>query len=119
MDWPQSDILGADLIAKRADVVQSIIYKYLATVDAGVDHEAAIALAGKANLDAVLQCKELGGQLTWTAEEFITEDVWETNGGKAGLKGCAKKLLTLVAAAGRKEGPLNPICKVCPSLDFT
>ena len=114
--WIQREYMGvkgAELVNKRAETICNFIYKYLATVDSGVDHESAMKLAEKANLDAVLQCKELGGKPDWTAETFIIEDVWDTCGGKAGLKSVAKKLLTLVAAAGRKEGPLNPVCKVC------
>eukprot|EP00966_Prymnesium_polylepis_P132771 3069119-Prymnesium_polylepis.1 len=72
------------------------MYRYLASVESGVDHEAALSLAGRANLG---------------------EDVWEDLGGKAGLKLQAKKLLTLIAAAGRKHTgdrcKLDPIPCLC------
>ena len=88
----------------------------------GVDYEAALSLAGRANLREVLACKELGGRPEWAVDAFLSEDVWQELGGKAGLKLQAKKLLTLVAAAGRKvngvPAPINPWCGECGELKF-
>lgn len=122
--WIQREFMGikgTELVAKRADVIQNFMYKYLATVDSGVDHESAMKLANKANIDSVLKCPELGGRAEWKVEDFLDEEAWDVCGGKAGLKGVAKKLLTFVAARGRKAkdgGPLNPVCKVCGELKF-
>ena len=48
--------------------------------------------------------------------------MWQELGGKAGLKLQAKKLLTLIAAAGRKvnsfPAPINPYCGECDELKF-
>eukprot|EP00966_Prymnesium_polylepis_P260277 6012587-Prymnesium_polylepis.1 len=54
-----------------AEFVESVIYKYLATVDAGRDIDAALELASEAKLDKVLQCDTFGGRAEWTAEHFI------------------------------------------------
>eukprot|EP00966_Prymnesium_polylepis_P217117 5024880-Prymnesium_polylepis.2 len=53
-------IKGADIIAKRADMIQNFMYKYLATVDAGVDYESASELGMKANISEVLRCRGAG-----------------------------------------------------------
>jgi hypothetical protein len=89
---------------KRADVIQNFMYKYLASIDAGVDYESARELAMKANINELLQCRDMGGCTQWTLDEFLLPEPWDELGGKAGLKVSSKKLLTLVAAAGRKFG---------------
>ena len=124
--WIQREFLtikgAANLKEKRADVIQNFMYKYLSPCDAGVDFESSLSLAAKANLGAVLQCRALGGYPELTVEEFLVRDPWDDNGGKAGLKAQAKKLLTMVAAAGRKVNgqfaPINPFCSVCNELKF-
>lgn len=123
--WIQREFLGvkgADIQVKRADVIQNFMYKYLASIDAGVDYESARELAMKANINELLQCRDMGGCTQWTLDEFLLPEPWDELGGKAGLKVSSKKLLTLVAAAGRKFGgqsaPLDPICKVCGELKF-
>eukprot|EP00966_Prymnesium_polylepis_P299663 6924880-Prymnesium_polylepis.1 len=124
--WIQREFMGVKgseaLKLKRADVIQNFLYKYLSTVDAGVDYETALELAGKANIAELLACKALGGYQDWTLEEFLDREPWDMLGGKAGLKEQSKKLLTLVAAAGRKingqPAPINPICGKCGELKF-
>ena len=123
--WIQREfrgVKGAEIQVKRADVVQNFMYKYLATIDAGVDYESARELAVKANITELLQCREMGGCTQWTLDEFLLGEPWDELGGKAGLKAQSKKLLTLVAAAGRKfngqPAPIDPVCKVCGELKF-
>ena len=98
------------------------MFKYLATMNAGVDHVSAMELACKANVQAVLTCKELGGRDDWDLEKFLSSDPWDELGGKAGIKEQAKELLTVIAAAGRKwqgqPAPINPYCSVCRALKF-
>ena len=87
--WIQKEFLGKrgeQVIEHRKAIVEYFLYRYLASVDSGVDHEAALSLASRANLGAVLSCKELGGRDDWTVEQFLSEDVWNELGGKAGLK---------------------------------
>ena len=118
--WLQREFMGirgADIETKRADVIENFMYKHLATINAGVDYETAHELAVKADVGEVLKCRALGGRPEWTLDEFLSREPWDELGGKAGLKEQSKKLLTLVAAAGRKYkgqfAPLDPICKVC------
>jgi hypothetical protein len=73
-------------------------------------------------VSAVLRSTELGGRGEWTVAQLIEEDVWDVCGGKAGLKDVAKKLLTLIAARGRKINgqwaPIDPVCSVCGELKY-
>ena len=65
-------------------------------------------LCRRACVDEILQCKALGGRPEWRLEDFLSKDIWLELGGKAGIKECSKTLLTVIAAAGRKEGRINP-----------
>jgi hypothetical protein len=47
-------------------------------------------LARKAELEAVLQNKRLGGDPSWTIDDFIESEVWEKCGEQAGV--CAASL---------------------------
>jgi hypothetical protein len=124
--------------------IESVMYKYLATVEAGRDYEAAFELAQEATLVKVLQSEALGGKPEWSLEDFLTvrthasrlrpsqpwyfmlcarisrmlcqADVWEQCGGHAGLKEVSKKFITLIAAGGQKVKPINPICGTCGEL---
>ena len=123
--WIQSEFLGKrgdEITEHRKALIEVFIYRYLASVDSGVDSTSALALAEKAHIQEVLQCKGLGGRADWVVEDFISEEVWNDLGGKAGLKAQSKKLLTLIAAAGRKVhgqyAPIDPYCKDCGELKF-
>eukprot|EP00966_Prymnesium_polylepis_P322617 7378866-Prymnesium_polylepis.1 len=83
--WIQREFMGIQGNAihdKRADVIENFLYKYLSTVDAGVDYETACELAAKANISGLLTCKPLGGRPDWTLEKFLVRDAWDENGGK-------------------------------------
>ena len=124
--WIQREFMGLKgaeaLCSKRAEVIANFLYKYLTTVDAGVDYESAYELAVKANIGEILQYKALGGQPSWTLDRFLSRDPWDDLGGKAGLKVQAKRLLTLVAAGGTKykgePAPIDPVCNICGELKF-
>ena len=113
-------IKGPAIVTKRAEIIENFIYKYLSTVDAGVGYEEAHELGVKANIDEILRCKALGGHPEWSLTHFLSREPWDEVGGKAGLKVVAKKLLTLVAAGGRKHNgqpaPIDPICGKCGEL---
>jgi hypothetical protein len=51
--------------------VESVMYKYLATVEAGRDYEAAVELAREAKLEKVLQSEALGGKPDWSLDDFL------------------------------------------------
>ena len=124
--WIQHEFMGVKgkeaILEKRFDVISSFAYKYLSTVNSGVDFTAASELAEKANVSAVLRSTELGGCGEFTVEQLIEADVWDINGGKAGLKEKSKELLTMIAARGRKINgqwaPINPHCSVCKALKY-
>ena len=128
MPWKsgnQSEFLGKrgdEITEHRKALIEVFIYRYLTSVDSGVASTSALALAEKAHIQEVLQCKGLGGRADWVVEDFISEEVWNDLGGKAGLKAQSKKLLTLIAAAGRKVNgqyaPIDPYCKDCGELKF-
>ena len=90
------------------DFVGSIIFRYLATAEAGVDHESALALARKANLNEILTNKVLGGSAKWQVEHFIEADVWRACGEQAGIKEVAVKFMTLLACNARGENAEPP-----------
>ena len=98
------------------EFVESVLYKYLATVDAGRDSDAAMELAREAKLDKVLQCETFNGCTEWTAEVFISNEVWSECGGQAGLKEVSRKFITLIAAGGQKGKPINAMCDTCGEL---
>ena len=91
-------------------------------VDSGVDYETALDLMKRAKIQDILQDKKLGGYDDWTIDLFLSEDVWTELGGKAGLKAESKKLLTIIAATGRKvmgrPAPINPMCAACGEFKF-
>ena len=95
---------------------ESVLYKYLATVDAGRDSDAAMELAREAKLDKVLQCETFNGCAEWTAEVFISNEVWSECGGQAGLKEVSRKFITLIAAGGQKGKPIDAMCDTCGEL---
>eukprot|EP00966_Prymnesium_polylepis_P026593 613524-Prymnesium_polylepis.1 len=55
------------------EFVESVMYKYLATVEAGRDYEAAVELAREAKLEKVLQSEALGGKPEWSLDDFLDE----------------------------------------------
>eukprot|EP00966_Prymnesium_polylepis_P029031 673159-Prymnesium_polylepis.1 len=117
-NYMQRTFAGKDKAAREAeaeDFVESVIYRFLATADAGVDADAARALARKANLDDVLQNKVLGGRPSWTIEKFISHEVWESCGEQAGMREVSIKFMTLVACKAR-DTPLNPLCPDCKEM---
>ena len=96
-NYLQREFRGKDKegrIALTKAFVQSVIYRYLASVESGVDYDEAKKLAEKARIEEVLQCTKLGGKREWKLDEFLDEDVWEELGGKAGLREQAIKFLT-------------------------
>jgi hypothetical protein len=97
------------------NVVESVMYRFLATADGGSDHVEAMKLAHKAKLDEVLQLKRLSGYPSWKAEDFINAEVWTACGEQAGLQSVSIKFLTLIAC-GARTPPLNPICPDCNEL---
>ena len=114
--WIQHECLGKQgdaLVAFKKDTVQNFMYRYLGSVASGVDHPEALELCKKARVDEILQCKVLGGMPEWRLEDFLSEKTWLDLGGKAGIKECAKTLLTIIAAAGGKQGRIDPFCSVC------
>ena len=98
--------------------VEAVVFKYLATQNAGADFDAASELAAEACLDTILKCKELGGKPDWSSANLITEDVWEQLGSQAGLKEVARKFMTLVCAGAQEKRPINPICGTCGELKY-
>ena len=100
------------------EFVESVMYKYLATVEAGRDYEAAVELAREAKLEKVLQSEALGGKAEWSLADFLDETVWHECGGQTGLKEISKKFLTLIVAGGQKAKPVNPVCTVCGELKW-
>lgn len=50
------------------------MYRYLASVESGVDYDSALALAKKARVEDVLQCTRLGGKRDWTLADFLDEE---------------------------------------------
>ena len=98
------------------EFVESVMYKFLATVEAGVDYDAAHELAIEAKLERVLQCTALGGKSEWTLDEWLSPEVWEECGEQAGLKLVARKFMTIVAAGGQADKPIDPICGECGEL---
>ena len=112
--WIQRECLqktGADLIQFTKDTVENFLYLYLASVESGVDYEKAKELCEKANVGDILRCKQLGGRGEWTLDDFLSPSIWIDLGGKAGIRQQSKSLLTIIAAAGRKDGPINPSAK--------
>ena len=97
------------------DFVGNIMYAYLSRCKSGRDSDSALLLASKANIDAILQSKVLGGDSGWTASEFISAEVWAACGEQAGLKDVTIKLMTLIACGGRKV-EIKPICPDCNEL---
>jgi hypothetical protein len=69
-----------------------VIYRFFASANSGSDYEAAIELARKAELEAVLQNKRLGGDPSWTIEDFINADVWVVCGEQAGVRAASLSL---------------------------
>ena len=104
-------------VAATKEFVHSVIYRYLASVESGVDYDAAKTLAEKAHIEEVLQCTKLGGKREWKLADFLDEEVWEELGGKAGLREQAIEFLTLIAAGGRTP-PINPVCQECGVFKF-
>ena len=98
------------------EFVESVMYKYLATVGAGRDYVAAVELAREAKLEKVLQSEALGGKAEWSLADFLDETVWHECCGQTGLKEISKKFLTLIVAGGQKAKPVNPVCTVCGEL---
>ena len=88
-----------------------------ASVESGVDYDAAKTLAEKAHIEEVLQCTKLGGKREWKLADFLDEEVWEELGGKAGLREQAIEFLTLIAAGGRTP-PIDPVCQECGVFKF-
>lgn len=114
--WIQYACLGKEgdeLVAWQKDTIQNFMYRYVGSVDSGSDYAEALKLCKKACVEEILQCKALGGRPEWRLEDFLEKETWHQLGGKAGIKECAKKLLTVVAAAGRKEGRIDPYCSEC------
>ena len=67
--WIQKEFIpkrGEQITEHRRVIIENFMYRYLASVDSGVDFESALSLASRANLGAVLSCKELGGCAEWT-----------------------------------------------------
>lgn len=112
MSFVKSDERAA--LAK--DFVGGVIYKYLATVDAGRDPDAAMELAQECNLLKVLRNDLFGGCEDWTLEEFIDPHVWITCSGQAGMREVSRKFITVIAAGGQKNKPMNPMCDICGEL---
>jgi hypothetical protein len=100
------------------DFIGNVIYRFLATADAGTDAETSLALATKANLDDVLQCKKLGGKPGWRAANFIQQETWDNCGEQSGLAEVAIKFLTMVACKARPV-PINPLCVDCGAMRCT
>ena len=100
------------------EFVASVIYKYLSTVDAGRDPDAAMELAVECKLLKVLRNEALGGCEEWTLEEFIDPTPWEACGGQPGMREVSRKFITLIAAGGQKGKPLDPVCSECGELKW-
>ena len=121
--WLSREFMGVKgkeaLKEKRLDTVANLLLKHFATLDAGVEHASAEALAQAANIDALLKYKGLGGYDDWTLDDVMPAATWDEVGGKAGLKRCAKRLLSTISAAGRKNsyGMFAPIVAICPDCD--
>ena len=98
------------------DFVGGVIYKYLATVNAGRDPDAAMDLAVECKLLKVLRNEVFDGCDDWTLEDFIDPVVWKKCGGQAGMRDVARKFMTIIAAGGQKTKPLNPFCGECGEL---
>eukprot|EP00966_Prymnesium_polylepis_P113975 2634321-Prymnesium_polylepis.1 len=98
------------------DFITSVIYKYLATCEAGADYDAAFELAHEAKLERVLQSTALGGKPEWQLVDFLEEQIWEDCGEQAGMKAVSRKFMTLIAAGGQEGKPINPICSECNEL---
>tara|TARA_B100000795_G_scaffold24483_1_gene16370 strand:- start:190 stop:1104 length:915 start_codon:yes stop_codon:yes gene_type:complete len=111
-------LTGEDLIAWKKETVENFMYRYLGSSNAGVDYADALELCRQANVEAILQCKQLGGRPEWKLEDFLSNDIWINLGGKAGVKKAAKQLLTVVAAAGSSTGSIDPFCRTCKQLKF-
>ena len=119
--WIQRECVlkqGDELVQFTKDTVENFLYRYLASVESGVGYDEAKDLCEKANLGEILRCKKLGGRSEWTLDDFLSRSIWTDLGGKAGIKQQSKTLLTIIAAAGRKDGPINPFCAVCKQLKF-
>ena len=66
---------GVAITEERIEVIQSVIYRYLSSVDAGVDYESALRLCIKVGLDDVLKEPDLGGKAGWNTALFLDEEV--------------------------------------------
>ena len=92
--WVQRSTLhlkGEALVAFQKNLVENVMYRYLACAESGADYESVKTLCIKANVPAVLQCTLLGGKAEWTLEDFLSEDAWEQLGGKGGLRIASKR----------------------------
>jgi hypothetical protein len=58
-------------LAVQKDFVQNIIFRFMATAKAGIDHDAALVLAGKSQLGAILQSRVLGGRPAWDVSTMM------------------------------------------------
>jgi hypothetical protein len=75
----------------------------------------AIEVAKKSELEAVLQCKLIGGNPLWNLAEFIDPAIWKVCGEQDGMQAVARKFMTLLAS-GARDPPIDPICPSCGEL---
>ena len=108
---------GAELVQFQKDFVENILYSYLSRVASGIDFASAKELCVKANVQSLLNCSHLGGKRDWNLQDFINEEAWFEQGGKAGFKVASIKFLTTIASMGRPQ-PMNPFCSTCKELKF-
>ena len=89
---------NADVKTLKKGIIADVMFICVSKMMCGGSYEETAELFASGQIMNVLNCKKLGGDVSWTIEDFLVEQVWTDLGGIGGMKVVAREFLLSICA---------------------